>query len=138
MAMDLAVNVDLSIVGHHEFIGALKWMQTWVIMERLHSSYLTEDAPLSESERKVVQVFQIHDSIHATLSPKHGAHYHLTRATLTTWERMRVGVTEIGCYEGSPVHRALMAFEQLGLIALWRSGSNFACRLRMPRIRVPR
>lgn len=131
MAMDLAMNVDLSITGQREFIGALEWMQTWVIMGRLHSSFLIGTS-LSEAEQHVVSVFQEQDCIHVTSSPKHGAHYHLTRATLTTWERMRPGVTEIGCHEGSPVHRALVAFQRLDLITLSRSGAKFMVRLRVP------
>ena len=135
MAMDLAMTVDLSVVGAEDFVGALEWMQTMVIMGRLHSSFLTANSQLSKSERRVVRTFQDHDCIHHDNSPVHGAYYHLSRPTLTTWERMRPGVTEIACHAGSPVHRALVSFEALGLITLHRSGNKSMARLRIPDVR---
>lgn len=132
MAMDLAVNVDLSISGAREVTGILKWLQSALIMEQLYSSYLKHET-LSEAERDAVKVFQSW----RCMTPSEGAasYYHLTRPTLTTWERMKIGTTEINCREGSPVHRALMAFEALGLISIWRSGSKWCCRLKMPEVK---
>ena len=137
MAMDLAMTVDISISGVHEFTDALAWMQTMVIMERLRLSYIPADT-MTEAERMVVDVFRELECIHDSASPTRGAYHHLRLPTLTAWDRMTVGASPFHCHEGSPTYRAMVAFERLGLIAMWMSGEVYWAHLRMPKVTPPK